>query len=74
MSLSSLMLVVQAVTGYFMWWKKLRAGVSSRAGFPGCARMPFGIWLAIGRSRKRRARRWGNLPPQASVKLTALIS
>ncbi len=25
MSLSSLMLVVQTVTGYFMWWKKLRA-------------------------------------------------
>ena len=27
MSLSSLMLVVQAVTGYFMWWKKLRGRV-----------------------------------------------
>jgi uncharacterized iron-regulated membrane protein len=25
MSLSSLMLVVQTVTGYYMWWKKLRA-------------------------------------------------
>jgi uncharacterized iron-regulated membrane protein len=25
MSLSSLMLVVQAITGYWMWWKKLRA-------------------------------------------------
>jgi uncharacterized iron-regulated membrane protein len=25
MSLSSLMLVVQTVTGYFMWWKTLRA-------------------------------------------------
>jgi len=24
MSLSALMLVVQAITGYFMWWKKLR--------------------------------------------------
>ena len=25
MSLSSLMLVLQAITGYFMWWKRLRA-------------------------------------------------
>jgi uncharacterized iron-regulated membrane protein len=25
MSLSSLMLVIQAITGYYMWWKKLRA-------------------------------------------------
>jgi uncharacterized iron-regulated membrane protein len=24
MSLSSLMLVIQAITGYYMWWKKLR--------------------------------------------------
>ena len=24
MSLSSLFLVIQAITGYFMWWKKLR--------------------------------------------------
>jgi uncharacterized iron-regulated membrane protein len=24
MSLSSLMLVTQAITGYYMWWKKLR--------------------------------------------------
>jgi len=23
-SLSSLMLVIQAITGYYMWWKKLR--------------------------------------------------
>ncbi|MBZ5601704.1 MAG: PepSY domain-containing protein [Acidobacteriia bacterium] len=25
MSLSSMMLVIQAITGYYMWWKKLRA-------------------------------------------------
>jgi uncharacterized iron-regulated membrane protein len=25
MSLSCLMLIIQAVTGYYLWWKKLRS-------------------------------------------------
>ena len=38
MSLASLMLVVQVITGYWMWWKKLRSGRETPQKAPAVAR------------------------------------
>ena len=37
MSLSSLMLVIQAITGYYMWWKKLRVRQKQEESFQNAA-------------------------------------